>query len=344
MGTTIRGAGTVDEWTTIGELVRAHMDAGVVMRRPITEGSERIHLSVAENKAARAHPKSLSKVLLLNAFTHGRQRAMIGATEEERYKIAARQDYQFGLQEGRDPRPHNVADFVKNMERWLRDSARLRRLHQQSVDEDTPWPVTVFSRRQNPYEDGHVGLFVGTRKGMPNCYSSLTYQSDWVDADFSFIQNLLDRLKPLSTLLTQVSNANSSDAQHQRDIENAKRYSLQLKELRERRDEMVREDKELHDWLMTKPTFIRDNNSTRLLRTDEGSIRSTKWSLLGRHSWEDTVKQTQQQLDFYQDRMDNHTPHHMGLVNRPQLHEEITKVMADALRYAVSYSDVEVVE
>ena len=107
---------------------------------------------------------------------------------------------------------------------------------------------------------------------------------------------------------------------------------------------MVREDKELHDWLMAKPTFIRNSNATRLLRTDEQSIRSTKWSLLGRHSWEETVEWTQQQLDMYQGRLDKHTPHHMGLVNRDQLNEEIVKTMADALRYAVSYSDVEVVE
>ena len=245
---------------------------------------------------------------------------------------------------GGTPALYSVANFIKNLERWLRDSARLRHLHKQTVSEDVPQPVTVFSRRQHPHEDGHVGLFVGGRGGMPKCYSSLTYQSQWVDADFSFIQNLLNRLKPLSTLLTQVHEAHSNDAQHHRNIQHAKEYSLKLKELQERRDEMVREDKELHDWLMAKPTFIRNNNSTRLLRTGKESIRSTKWSLLGRHSWEETVKQIQHQLDMYQGRLDNHTPHHMGLVNRDQLHEEITKVMADALRYAVSYSDVEVVE
>ena len=42
MGNTIRGAGTVDEWTTIGEMVRANMDAGVVLRRP-TDGSVRTY-------------------------------------------------------------------------------------------------------------------------------------------------------------------------------------------------------------------------------------------------------------------------------------------------------------
>lgn len=344
MGKTIRGAGTVDEWTTIGEMARANMDAGIVMHRTATDDGVRTYLSAAENKAARADPKTLSKVMLLNAITGGRQRTMIGASEEQRFKAAVRWDYQFGLQEDRDPRSYNVADFVKNMERWLRDSARLRRLHQQSVSEDAPQPVTVFSRRQYPSGDGHIGLFVGTRAGMPKNYSSLTYQSQWANADFSFIRNLLNRLKPLSTLLTQVHEAHSNDAQHQRNIQHAKEYSSKLVQLQERRDEMVREDKELHDWLMAKPTFIRNSNATRLLRTDEQSIRSTKWSLLGRHSWEDTVKQAQQQLDMYQGRMDNHAPHHMGLVNRDQLHEEIIKVMADALRYAVSYSDVEVVE
>jgi len=348
MGKTIRGEGTVDQWNTVNNLARASADAGIVLRSN-DDGSANY---TTLNKFARQDPKTLSKVLLLQAITCGRQRLVLGrqrnamtnATEEQRYEAAIEWDHQFGLREGRSPRAFGVADFVMDLERWLRDSAHLRRLHQQSVSENVANPVTVFSRRRDAYEDSHVGLFVGSRGGMPNHYTSITYQSQWADADLSFLQNLLDRLKPLSTLLMQTHEAHSNDAEHQRNIELAKQYESKVEELQNRRDEMVREDKELHEWLMAKPAFIRDHTGTRVLRTHEHHIRSTKWSLLGRHSWEDTMRRTQQSLASYQNRIDNHTPHHMGLVNRDNLNEEIVKVMTDALRYAVSYSDVEVVE
>ena len=102
MGNTIRGAGTWTSGPRLVEMVRANMDAGVVLRRP-TDGSVRTYLSAAETRP-HERTKTLAKVMLLNAITGGRQRTMIGASEEQRYESAARQDYHFGLQEGRDPR------------------------------------------------------------------------------------------------------------------------------------------------------------------------------------------------------------------------------------------------
>ncbi len=327
MGKVLRGQGTPSQWDVITDLSRSRWDSVYTVKHP-----DHNRLTADEKQAIWAMPEALPKALFANLLTRrgGLQHCHRG-DHEERMAWLRNRSWGLGLNESTGHR--GILGFMKTLEKWLAEWPTLITLAKKNPEES----VRIFSRRQSPYMDSHVGIVVGTG-GMPkNAYSSITILPQMRDADLSYFRQLHAKLKPLTDLLSQTNNAATSAGNHEAHIKQLKHYAEQVQTLSRQRDEMVRVDQEVFKWLDSRPDTIPEGRLGIRTRT-VAHMETTFYQLLGRQPFEKQYAKAKQYQDMYMKRVEEYTPDiTANMIDREAVMKAITQVMEDAVKWATTH-------
>lgn len=327
MGKVLRGKGTPAQWEVISELSRSRWDSIYTVKHPDPNA-----VSKDEREAIYAMPEALPKALFANLLTRrGGLQHCRNSDHEERMAWLRNRSWGLGLNETTGHRA--ILGFMQTLEKWLAVWPTLITLAKTNPEES----VRIFSRRQSPYNDSHVGILVGTG-GMPkNAYSSITILPQFRDADLSYFRQLHAKLKPLTDLLSQTNNAAASAGNHEAHIKQLKYYAEQVQTLSQKRDEWVRQDTEVLKWLDNRPDCIKDGRCSIRTSTQQ-QTDSTFYQLLGRQSFEATYAKAKQMQDMYMKRVEAYTPDiTANMIDREAVMKAITQVMEDAVKWATTH-------
>ena len=289
MGKVLRGKGTPAQWEVISELSRSRWDSIYTVKHPDPNA-----VSKDEREAIYAMPEALPKALFANLLTRrGGLQHCRNSDHEERMAWLRNRSWGLGLNETTGHRA--ILGFMQTLEKWLAVWPTLITLAKTNPEES----VRIFSRRQSPYNDSHVGILVGTG-GMPkNAYSSITILPQFRDADLS--------------------------------------YAEQVQTLSQKRDEWVRQDTEVLKWLDNRPDCIKDGRCSIRTSTQQ-QTDSTFYQLLGRQSFEATYAKAKQMQDMYMKRVEAYTPDiTANMIDREAVMKAITQVMEDAVKWATTH-------
>lgn len=325
MGKVLRGRGTTQEWTVAKRLHQSRWYTLYTVKHP-----NHNTLTKEQRDKIATMPTALPKTVLLNALM-GSRRMHGGGTVDERKEWVMSHSRGLGLQ--KDGTYNSIHSFMLTLERLLDIWPIFKRLAMSN-----PEGAQIFSRRQSPHMDSHVGIHVGGMGGMPkNMYSSVNILPTMRDADLTYLRQLHAKLKPLTDLLLQTFNAAQQTSTHNYNIRELDSYAEELKKLDEVRDEWVRQDTEVIKWLESRPDCIKDGRLN--IRTSSQSLRdSTFYQLLGRRSWESTQALTVRQYGVYAARVEEYTHDITSeMIDREAVKKGITAVMKEAVHWACTY-------
>jgi len=330
MGKVLRGQGTTQEWTVASELSRARWDSYYTVKH-----DNHNMMTKEQREEANKLRAALPKAVLINALTRRASLRHAGTDLADRVAFVKHRSWGMGLRVGKDNSAghRSIHGFMQSLERWLHNWPTLIHLAKTNPD-----GARIFTRRQSPHMDSHVGVHVGGAGGMPkNAYSSITILPPMADADLSYFRQLHAKLKPLTDLLSQTQWAGQQAAQHQRNIEDLKRYAIRVAQLDEKRDEWLRQDGEVAKWLDSRPDCIKDGQLN--IRINSASLRdSTLYQLLGRRPWDSEYKHTKQLQDSAMARVEAYSPSVSAeMIDREAVKKAITEIMEEAVQWACTY-------
>jgi len=222
-----------------------------------------------------------------------------------------------GLEEGQPISPPHVADVVKRLQQ-LADAVSLRHLLKKDGT------LTVFTRRLTVYDDAHVGIKVDGRVPK-SAYSSITFRQGWAEVDYQPIHNLLNKLKPLSEMLTSHQNAVWGERRYETTLNQLKDLEETMRQHLEDKERMQAEEREALAWVESKPASVVAN-----VRTDN------MWGLIGRRTWEEQNAFNERLKVTYEQRIAAHAPSNADVINTDTLHEKLQTLVMAAYEWATT--------
>jgi hypothetical protein len=222
-----------------------------------------------------------------------------------------------GFEENRPISSHYLADIVRRLEQVV-DAASLRHLLKKDGT------LKVFSRRQSVYDDAHVGIKVDARVPK-SAYSSMTFRQGWAEVDYQPLYDLMNKLKPLSEMLTSHENAVRGERRYEATLKQLKDMEESMRQHLEDKERMQAEEREALAWVESKPASVVAD-----VRTDN------IWGLIGRRTWEDTQGQYERLKATYEERIAAHVPNNADIINAETLHAKVQDVVMKAYEWCIT--------
>lgn len=226
------------------------------------------------------------------------------------------------------PHMHSVNQLIQRLEDMMeaRSLAYTARTEGQGQ-------LRIFSRRQWPQKDDHIGIHVGGGySGMPKkYYGTMTFHERWQDADYSPLQGWLNKLKPLAEMMQKMTTGDEQRRNLASYKDTVTRQKAHLQTLQGHKDEWQAQEAEVMAWWKAKPDGLVANHPFNINLEEEWGYRQVIYYLLGRNPWQYQADYAQQQITQYEGFMRDRAPQD-DFINREAVvtaWNDTVKAMAD---------------